>query len=178
LPGGSKVNAKNLFWLQVVNTTSSNGGEPNNSPYPDIYASPYKGVTATGTYVSPIAGTKALPFYFTPAETTLDPNPYVGKANIRSSSFTLTNSKGTKVKRNNDMAFWDFPTRPATNSWTADLWLAGWDGATKNITVYNGVEWGFNVKPVPEVSTGVAFAVLAGLMMLAMMRKNLADRLA
>src|SRR5207245_1301325 len=67
-------NANSLFWIQVVNTNKPNGEET--IPYPDVYSGANAGF--------------GLPFFYTPNETNLDPNPHTGEAGsqaaIRSSS--------------------------------------------------------------------------------------------
>ncbi len=136
--GASDPAASDLFWIQTVDTSLRGNNVPANEdiPYPDIYASSY-----------PNGG--KLPFYFRPDETVLDNNPYVGNANIRSSSFTINGDT-----RNYDMAFWDQPSRPIFNFWRGELFLASYtdtnnDTVRDTVTVYDGVRWGFDVVPEP-----------------------------
>jgi len=125
--------ANDLFWIQTADTTLRGNNVPANEviPYVDVYASSY-------------ANGGKLPFYFRPDETTLDNNPYVGNANIRSSSYTI----GANTF-NYDIAFWDQPSRPPVNSWRAELFLAYYEPATKYVQVLDGISWGFDVAAVP-----------------------------
>jgi hypothetical protein len=128
--------AADLFWIQTVDTTSRGRNVPANEviPYVDVYGSSYP------------AGAK-LPFYFRPDETVLDDNPYVGRADIRSSSFTI----GANAF-DYDIAFWDEPDRSPTNSWRGELFLAFYDATSHFVQVLDGIEWGF-VASVPEPPT-------------------------
>ena len=132
--GAGDPAAADLFWIQSVNTTLRGNNVPNNEiiPYVDVYASSYP------------AGGK-LPFYFRPDETVLDDNPYVGNASIRSSSFTI----GANTL-NYDIAFWDQPSRPPTNTWEGELFLAYYDSPSHFVQVLDGIDWGFNVVPEPS----------------------------
>ena len=125
--------ADSLFWIQTVNTSLRGNNVPGTEviPYADIYASSYPN------------GAK-LPFYFRPDELVLDTNPYVGQANIRSSSYTIGGNT-----YNYDIAFWDQPSRGVTSYWQGELFLASYDALNKSVVIYDGVDWGFNVVPEP-----------------------------
>jgi hypothetical protein len=144
--GAGDPAANQLLWIQVVDTTAPNGGET--IPYPDVYSGANAGSN--------------LPFFYTPAETKLDPNSYAGQANIYSSTYKI-NGKGPALPY--DIAFWDFPTRSATNSWRGELFLASYDAPNKKVTVYDGMSWGFDITAnAPEPGTyamiGVALLLL------------------
>jgi hypothetical protein len=145
-PGDPAANT--LHWIQTVDTSLRGNNVPNNEgiPYVDVYASSYP------------AGAK-LPFYFRPDETVLDANPYVGGANIRSSSYTI----GANTF-NYDLAFWDEPSRPIFNFWRGELFLASYDVAGKTVTVYDGILWGFDVVPEPSAML-IVFASGAALLL-------------
>jgi len=49
--------------------------------------------------------------------------------------------------------FYDKPSRDATANWLGDAWISTLDRSSRTLTVYDGLEWGFNVSPVPEFST-------------------------
>lgn len=148
--------ANQLLWIQTVTTTDPAGGET--IPYPDVY---------TGAN----AGSN-LPFFFTPAETTLDPNPYVGAANIYSSSYKV-NGMGPNLAY--DVAIWDWPQRNATNSWRGELFLAGYDSVNNKVTVYDGMNWGFDITAkAPEPAINLLIG--AGLLLFALVQRRLARR--
>lgn len=138
--------AASLFWIQVVDTNKPNGGET--IPYPDVYSGANAGF--------------GLPFYYTPAEDKLDPNPHTGaagsQADIRSSSFKLD---GAGALLPYDIAFYDFPERTKDAYWRAELHLASYDPTAKKVTVYNtGVKWGFDVIPEPPAYVFVVLGLL------------------
>ena len=143
--GAGDPAASNLLWIQVVNTSAPNGGET--IPYPDVYS----GANSSSN----------LPFFFAPTETKLDPNPYVGAANIYSSSYKVN---GAGPNLNYDLAFWDFPQRDANATWRGELFLAGYDSAKKSVVVYDGLNWGFDITakaPEPGTDLLVGIALLA-----------------
>jgi hypothetical protein len=153
--GATDPAANTLFWIQTVSTSLRGNNVPAMEviPYADVYASPY-------------AANMKLPFYFTPAETTLDNNPYVGRANIRSSNFTI----GTN-NFNYDIAFWDQPSRPINNYWEGELFLATFDSAAHYVQVLDGIDWGFNVVPQPA-SLVLMSTALGGLLFLRLFRRS------
>lgn len=138
--GANDPPANSLHWIQTVDTSVRGNNVPmaEGIPYVDVYASSYP------------AGGK-LPFYFRPDETTLDNNPYVGNADIRSGNYTIGGNNFAY-----DIAFWDEPSRPIHNFWRGELFLASFDAVAKSVTVYDGILWGFNV--VPEPSSLMIFA--------------------
>lgn len=117
--------ASDLYWIQVVTTNKPNGGET--IPYPDVYFSPY-----------PAGG--RLPFYYTPSETNIDDNPYVGVKPIRSSNYTVNG-----INYDYDIAFWDWPSRTPNAFWRGELFLATYDQTKKEVNVYDGIQWGFTI---------------------------------
>jgi len=149
--------ASDLFWIQVVDSNVKNGGET--IPYPDVYFSSYP------------AGQK-FPSYFRPDETTLDPNPYVGTADIRNSSYTLNGEEYSY-----DLAFWDFPSRTADAYWRGELFLASYDEDTRTVTVYDGVLWGFDIN-TPLPTAFALFLTPAGLLLWRAHRNRPGNRVA
>lgn len=140
--GAGDPAANKLFWIQVVSTNQPNGGET--IPYPDVYS----GANADS----------GLPFFYTPAETKLDPNPHVGTADIYSSSYKID---GAGPLLPYDIAFWDFPKRNKYAYWRGELHLATYDSSDKTITVYDpGVQWGFDVVPEPCTYFLMGFGLL------------------
>lgn len=55
----------------------------------------------------------------------------------------------------NGSIFYDKPSRNATANWLGDAWISSEDTTNRILTVYDGLEWGFNVTPIPELSTWV-----------------------
>jgi hypothetical protein len=172
LKGAGETDAfvKSLQWLQIVKTTDPNGNEP--STYPDVYNSGYP------------AG-KELPFYYNlDKQTKLDPNTYVGEANIYQSSYNLTfNGAAKPTNLKYDLSFFDWPQREPDNSWRAGLFLGsyappGKPGDKGTVTIYGqAVFWGFTVQAnpaaVPEPSSLVlALASAPGLIALAIYRRR------
>jgi hypothetical protein len=129
---------KSLQWVQIIKTDDANGNEK--GPYVDVYNSGYgKG--------------QALPFYYNLAiQTKLDPNTYVGEANIYQSNYNLK-FKGAKDPTNlkYDLSFYDWPKRQPNHTWQAGLFLGSYTPPAKPgdkgvVTMYSeGVFWGFNV---------------------------------
>ena len=142
--GAGDPAATDLFWIQVVDTNKKNGGET--IPYPDVYFSGYP------------SGSN-LPFFFRPDETEIDNNSYVGRQDIRSSSYHLTGHEYIY-----DMAFWDFPSRFHDAYWTGELFLASYDQAHNFVQVYDGVKWGFTIIPEPSSLSLLAIPLLLLLM--------------
>jgi len=143
--GAGDPAANSLFWIQVVTTNKPNGGET--IPYPDVYFSPYA------------AGQK-LPFYYTPAETVLDANPYTtpGQPNIYSSNFTYGPDN---IAITYDISFWDWPSRTPNATWRGELFLATYDAADKYVEIFEGINWGFDVSGSPLPPS--LFLLLTGL---------------
>jgi hypothetical protein len=54
--------------------------------------------------------------------------------------------------------FYDKPGRDATAIWIGDAYISTTNYTTKTLTLYEGVEWGFTVVPVPEPSSLLLFA--------------------
>lgn len=129
--GAGDPAARDLLWIQTVNTTDPNGGET--IPYPDVYSGANAGSN--------------LPFFYTPDETKLDPNSYVGQADIYSGKYKV-NGKGSDLSY--DISFWDWPQRSPTNTWRGELFLASYDKANSKVTVYDGLNWGFDIDKTPE----------------------------
>ena len=50
-------------------------------------------------------------------------------------------------------SFYDKPGRDATAIWIGDAYISTVNYSTKTVTLYDGVEWGFTVTPVPEPSS-------------------------
>jgi len=50
-------------------------------------------------------------------------------------------------------SFYDKPGRDATAIWIGDAYISTADYTSRVLTVYDGVEWGFTVTPVPEPAT-------------------------
>ncbi len=55
-------------------------------------------------------------------------------------------------------SFYDKPGRDATAIWIGDAYISTVNYSTKTITIYDGVEWGFTVTPVPEPASLLLFA--------------------
>jgi hypothetical protein len=157
---------KSLQWVQVIKTDSPNGREP--GPYIDVYNSGYpRG--------------QALPFYYNQAiQTKLDPNPYVGTADILTSSYNLTfQGQRNPTNLKYDLSFWDWPQRDPNNSWRAGLFLASYTpppagGGKGTVTMYkSGVFWGFGVQMVPEPPSLILTALAAPLgIIVALLRRR------
>jgi hypothetical protein len=63
-----------------------------------------------------------------------------------------------------DSSLYDKPGRDATANWLADAYISTADYTKHVLTVYDGIEWGFNVVPVPEPSTWAMLLIgMAGL---------------
>ena len=60
--------------------------------------------------------------------------------------------------------FYDKPSRNATAIWIGDAYITTANYTTRTLTVYDGVEWGFTVTPVPEPSA-LLMAGLGALML-------------
>src|SRR5262249_24473520 len=91
-----------------------------------------------------------------------DPNSYVGQADIHSGSYKI-NGKGPNLSY--DLALWDWPQRSATNSWRGELFLASYDKDKKKVTVYDGMNWGFDItaktpEPATDLLMGLSLVVL------------------
>jgi hypothetical protein len=56
-------------------------------------------------------------------------------------------------------SFYDKPGRDATAIWIGDAYISTVNYSTKTVTLYDGVEWGFTVTPVPEPSSLLLFAL-------------------
>ncbi|HEY2156638.1 MAG TPA: hypothetical protein VGH33_13485, partial [Isosphaeraceae bacterium] len=165
----------NLYGIQMISTSApiSPGG-------PSNYIDPYN-----NTPESP-----SLPFYW-------DINNYTTNSDSSYWDSTYRNSDGS-------YGFTDTPHRPdpgppgafSSLSWSAELFLASWDGTLTNgvgtITIYDGVGWGFYIQqypgndspagsggidrspvPVPEPS-GVVLWLTAGMLIFA--RRSYARR--
>jgi hypothetical protein len=103
-------------------------------------------------YVDPRPNDDALPFYWTLAE---DINPLRGN------------------KTDTSYEFFDNSKRPAAGhpdaiSWRGELMLASWeDNNAHNVTVYDGLRWGWDMHTVPEpgslqlLCVALLFAVLS-----------------
>jgi len=77
-----------------------------------------------------------------------------------------TNSKGVNTDSQGFRSFYDFSSRPdpaENHNWLAELYLVK-ETAPKQVTIYNGIQWGWNntVQPVPEPLTILASGVCLG----------------
>ncbi len=73
----------------------------------------------------------------------------------------------------NGSVFYDKPSRNATANWLGDAWISSIDSTDRTLTVYDGLQWGFNVSPVPEASTwAMVLLGFAGLGFLVSRRKS------
>lgn len=69
--------------------------------------------------------------------------------------------------------FYDKPSRNATADWLADAWISSEDNTNHILTVYDGLEWGFTVTPIPEISTWAMMLVgFGGLVFVARHRRS------
>lgn len=104
---------------------------------------PFGGGPITG-YIDPRPNDDTLPFYWTLVE---DGQPLAGNKTATTYHF-FDNSR--RNCRNHP----DFVT------WRADLMLASWDGADPfNVTVYDGIRWGWDLRCVPEPGSLVIWFV-------------------
>ena len=77
-----------------------------------------------------------------------------------------------------DLHFYDWSRRPHETPvppefdpiiWRAELYLTSWDG-DKTVTFHEGINWGWNMTPVPEPSSLAVFS--AGLLLVGIYRKR------
>ena len=146
----SSIDPSELLWVQLVTTTAP-ANPPGTSPYLDVFASGYKASNGYALF---------LPFFYRPDETLLDnaTGLETGAEGIRSNSYTIGGNNYYY-----DIAFDDFSQRTyqdQTIDWTGDLFLASWSGplakpgaagyGATTLTIYNGIEWGWEITAVPE----------------------------
>ena len=68
-------------------------------------------------------------------------------------------------------SFYDKPGRDATAIWIGDAYISTVNYSTKTVTLYDGVEWGFTVTPVPEPSSLLLFVPCGMLLIFAKKRR-------
>ena len=111
----------------------------------------------TSPYIDPRPNDDTLPFYWTLAE----------DGNVNAGNKTATTYD-----------FFDNSTRPLTShpqtiTWRGELMLASWDNAEPgNVTVYDGVRWGWDLVSVPEPASGTVLFLWATIFMGAGMRQR------
>lgn len=133
--GGGLINTRykkgagdpaNLRWIQLITTTNPLHGAT--SPYIDPY---------------PNDGTDGAPFYWHSGEI----------------ADHIAGAKDYGFGKDYDLHFKDFSRREHPLpipfdpiKWRAELYLVEWDGA-KHVTFHDGIQWGWEMHPIPEPST-------------------------
>jgi hypothetical protein len=103
---------------------------------------PLGGGPITG-YIDPRPNDDTLPFYWTLVE---DGQPANGNKTATTYHFFDNSSRNLHT--------------PNFITWRGDLMLASWNGADPgNVTVYDGIRWGWDLQAVPEPSSLVMFLV-------------------
>jgi hypothetical protein len=132
----SGVHAPHIFdWLQYVTIT------PLTTPFRGADSSPF-------TDPPPLDRDDNLPFYWTTSQRDTQGLGYVTGGNINDDPKFSDAPRANDVRAPVEMSFY--------------LYLADFDASSQKITVYEGLEYGFNIEPVPEPGTiGMVLGVLA-----------------
>lgn len=141
-------------WIQVVTSVSEEVGYP----YPQ---------NPSVDPPRPPQGDDALPFYFTLAE--------LGGYSPKIEGDSMWKGKVIPIQNpasGGDLRFFDEPQGRLTNAYMRndfDLYLVSWEGQdSKDVTIYDGLKWGFQISEVPEPSSLVL--LVGGIVCLVMRR--------
>jgi hypothetical protein len=120
---------------------------------------PIGAISNNTVYLDPGTPDDNLPFYWTQTERATEGKGWV-----------------TGGSQATDPRFSDGPSRLLTDApvnWTADLFLVSYNTATPTkVTVYDGVNYGFTIRAVPEPPTVVLFAIGVMVAMVLFLRKR------
>lgn len=112
----------------------------------------------TSPYIDPRPNDDSLPFYYTLPQ---DTQPGNGDKTASTYHFADNSRRDAKL-------------HPELITWRGDLMLASWtDNNTFDVTVYDGIRWGWNFQTVPEPGT---LALLLGAALLLVLQRRRAPR--